>query len=124
MAEVGSVAYQFAHRGVIEILTSDLEAAELAAIEAGAEDITAVDETLSVYTAPTDLDMVRKALVAAGYEVQRADLSYEPNSTVTVSDLHVAQTLLRLMDAVEELDDVTNTYTNFEIDDAIADQIG
>ena len=123
MAELGAVAYQFTNRGIIEITTSDHEEAELAAIEAGAEDFVTEGDTLTVYTAPTDLDAVRKALVADGYEVKRAELSLEPNTSVTVSDQHAAETLLRLMDAVEDLDDVTGTYTNFEIDDAIANKL-
>lgn len=123
MAEQGAVSYQFSQKGVIEIATTDLEQATLDAIEAGADDIEEDTDLLRVYTAPNQLDAVRKALSAAGYEVKTAELSFEPNSTVVLDDVKSAQTLLRLMDALEELDDVTNTYTNFEIDEAIAGQL-
>jgi YebC/PmpR family DNA-binding regulatory protein len=119
----GSVAYQFKHQGMIVIEAADQETAELDAIEAGAEDIEEGDGELIVYTEPTQLDAVRKKLVEAGYTLKEAELTYTPTTTVTVTELKPAQTLMKLMDVLDNLDDVTATHANFEIDDAIADQL-
>jgi len=119
----GSVAYQFTQRGVIVIPATDLEAATMAAIEAGAEDVEEGDGHLIVYTKPSDLDTVRKGLSAAGYEAQKAELSFEPTTTVAVTDTDTAKKLMRLMDALDELDDVTATYANFDIAPELLDQL-
>ena len=112
----GSVAYQFHQRGVVVVAVKELEEAELDAIEAGAEDVEENGGSLTVYTKPTELDAVRKALGEKGYEIQSAELSFEPTSTVAMTDAKTVQTLMRLMDAFDDLDDVTNTYANFDID--------
>jgi YebC/PmpR family DNA-binding regulatory protein len=119
----GSVAYQFTQRGVIVIPASDLEAATMAAIEAGAEDVEEGDSQLIVYTKPSNLDSVRKGLADAGYEAEKAELSFEPNTTVPVTEQDVARKLIRLMDALDELDDVTNTYSNFDIAPELMEQL-
>lgn len=111
----GSVAYQFEQRGVIEMPITDVDTATMDAIEAGADDVEEGDGTLLVYTKPTDLDTVRKALVERGYEPERAELSFEPATTIAVTDETTARKLMKLIDALEELDDVTNTYANFDI---------
>ncbi|HSX02062.1 MAG TPA: YebC/PmpR family DNA-binding transcriptional regulator [Candidatus Saccharimonadia bacterium] len=111
----GSVAYQFTQRGLIVIPATDLDAATMDAIEAGAEDVEEGDGQLIVYTKPTDLDAVRKALAEKGYEAEKAELSFEPNTTVAITDEATARKLMRLMDALDELDDVTGTYANFDI---------
>ena len=119
----GSVAYQFTQRGVIIINVSDLDQATMDAIEAGAEDVEEGEGQLIVYTKPTDLDAVRKALSEAGYEAEKAELSYEPNTTVAITDETTARKLMKLMDALEELDDVTGTYSNFDIAPELMDAI-
>jgi YebC/PmpR family DNA-binding regulatory protein len=119
----GSVAYQFTQRGVIIIAAQDLEAATMAAIEAGAEDVEEGESQLIVYTKPTDLDAVRKGLTEAGYEVEKAELSYEPNTTIQVTDEATARKLMRLMDHLDELDDVTNTYANFDVAPELMEQL-
>jgi YebC/PmpR family DNA-binding regulatory protein len=119
----GSVAYQFTQRGLIEISATDLETATMAAIEAGAEDVDEGDGHLTVYTKPTELDAVRKGLEAAGYQVQKAELSYEPNTTVAVTDEATAKKLMKLMDVLDELDDVTGTYANFDINPELLDKL-
>jgi YebC/PmpR family DNA-binding regulatory protein len=124
MAELGSVAYLFTQKGVIEVTTSDIDGTTLAAIEAGADDIEDNGATtVTVYTAPAQLDAVRKGLVAAGLDVTAAELTFIPNSSVTVSEETVGEQLMRIMDKLDELDDVSETYANFEIDDAIADKL-
>jgi YebC/PmpR family DNA-binding regulatory protein len=116
MAEPGSVAFQFTHQGVIRLkgIGDDLE---LAAIDAGAQDIYEEPENgeTVVHTAPRDLMKVRKSLEEAGLEIVAAELAYTPNNTVEISDRETARKIIRLMDALEDLDDVTNTYTNFDI---------
>ena len=119
----GSVAYQFTQRGIIEMPASDPEAAAMDAIDVGAEDVEEGDGRLIVYTKPTDLDAVRKALESRDYEVQRAELSYEPNTTIAVTDPDTAKKLMRLMDALDDLDDVTATHSNFDISPELMEQI-
>jgi YebC/PmpR family DNA-binding regulatory protein len=119
----GSVAYQFTQRGVIVIPASDPEAAAMDAIDVGAEDVEEGEGQLIVYTKPTDLDAVRKALEARDYEVEKAELSYEPNNTIEVTDPDTAKKLVRLMDALDELDDVTATHSNFDISPELMEQL-
>lgn len=117
MGETGSVAYQFDQKGIMNIKTTDVETAELDAIEAGADDIDEQAGGVTVYTSPTALESVRAKLVDAGYEIESAELAFLPKSTVAVTDPKSASTLMKLMDALDELDDVTDTYANFDISD-------
>lgn len=116
MAEPGSVAFNFARKGVIRVKGTGDEV-ELAAIEAGAEDIFAEEETgeTVIHTAPTELAKVRDQLRNTGFEVVDAELTYVPGNTLEISDKETARKIMNLMDALEDLDDVTNTYTNFDI---------
>ena len=118
-----SVAYQFTQRGVIVTPAADMDAATMDAIEAGAQDVEEGDGQLVVYTLPTDLDHVRKALEAAGHQIDKAELSFEPNTTVAITDEAVARKLMKLMDALDDLDDVTGTYANFDISPDLMDQL-
>jgi YebC/PmpR family DNA-binding regulatory protein len=120
MAEQGSVAFQFSHKGVIRLKGTGDEL-ELQAIEAGAEDVfeeTETGETV-VYTAPTELAKVRDTLIEQGAEVVDAELTYVPNNTMEISDPETARKIIRLMDALDDLDDVTSTHTNFEIAEGV-----
>ena len=94
------------------------------AIESGAEEVEEGDGQLIVYTKPTELDAVRKGLVEKGYEPEKAELSFEPNTTVAVTDEATARKLMRLMDALDDLDDVTATYANFDIAPELMEQLG
>jgi YebC/PmpR family DNA-binding regulatory protein len=123
LGTTGSVAYQFTQRGLIEIPATDMDQATMDAIEAGAEDVEEGEGTLTVYTKPTELDAVRKGLEAAGYTVEKAELSLEPNTTVEVTDENTARKLMKLMDALDELDDVANTYANFDIAPELMEQL-
>jgi YebC/PmpR family DNA-binding regulatory protein len=124
LGTTGSVAYQFTQRGLIIIAATDMDAATMAAIESGAEDVEEGEGQLIVYTKPADLDLVRKGLTAVGYEVEKAELSFEPNTTVEVTDEATARKILRMMDALDELDDVTATYTNFDIAPELLEKLG
>lgn len=120
MAEQGSVAFQFARKGVIH-LKGISEEAELAAIEAGAEDVAEEKESEEtvIYTAPNDLARVRDQLKEAGQEVTEAELTYAPNNTLEIGDKETARKIINLMNALDDLDDVTGTHTNFDIAEGI-----
>lgn len=112
MADPGSVMFQFNRKGVIEIAEKG-EDAMMAALEAGAEDVTEEDDGSEIVTAATDLMKVRQALVDAGLTVKSAELQYVPSSYVPVEGAN-AEKLEKLLDALDELDDITNVYTNAE----------
>lgn len=114
IAEKGAVAFQFTRKGVI-IAKGGGDDLMLAALDAGAEDVQEMDGETIIYTAQTDLAKVRDALKESGIEIEQAELSYEPNNTIEVSDEATIGKIERLMDALDELDDVSNTHTNFEI---------
>lgn len=114
IAEKGAVAFQFTRKGVIQVKGGDDELL-LTAIEAGAEDVQDEGEESIIFTAQSDLAKVRDGLKEAGIEVIEAELSYEPNNIIEISDKDVQGKIERLMDALEDLDDVSNTYTNFDI---------
>lgn len=118
MAEQGSVAYQFSRKGVIRVKASG-EDALLAILDAGAEDAQEEEGEIIVYTAPSDLAKVREALKQAGLEVLDAEMSFVPNSTLEISDKETARKAMNLMERLEDLDDVTNTYTNFDLADGV-----
>ncbi len=116
LAEPNSVAFQFNRKGVVRVKGTGDEV-QLVAIEAGAEDVAEEPETgeTVVYTAPGDLAKVREALKNAGAEVVEAEQTYVPNNTMEISDPETARKIVNLMDALEDLDDVVNTHTNFDI---------
>ena len=114
MAEPGSVAFQFTRKGIIHVAASGEEAL-LQVLDAGAEDAVEEDGEMIVYTVATDLAKVRQALKDAELEVTDAELQYVPNNTIEVSDSEVARKIMNVMDALDELDDVTNVHSNFDI---------
>lgn len=117
MADAGSVVYQFDHKGVLRLKPQDMEAATLDAIEAGAEDVDEDNGELTVYTAPKQLNAVQTALTAAGYKTEGTELAYIPKNTLIVSDEKTAKQLMKLMDALDDMDDVTATHANFDFDE-------
>lgn len=118
IADKGSVAFQFDRKGVVRVKGSGDEVL-LAALDAGAEDVQEEDGESVIYTAPTDMAKVRDALRASGLEITEAELSYVPNNTVEITDKDTAGKIMRLMDALEDLDDVSNTHVNFDIDESL-----
>lgn len=118
MAESGAVAFQFTRKGVVRAgFSGDADEAMLVAIDAGAEDADVEDGELIVYTDSKELAKVRDALQAAGLVVKEAELAYIPNDMVEVSDPETARKTGNLLDALDDLDDVTNVYTNADIKD-------
>lgn len=114
IAEKGAVAFQFERKGMIRVKGKGDELM-LQALDAGAEDVQEEGEESVVYTDPKDLAKVRDALNTAGIEVTEAELTYIPNNTVEVTDAATAGKIMRMMDALEANDDVTNTHVNFDI---------
>ena len=114
VAEPGSVMFQFNRKGVIRVSVTG-EDALLAILDAGAEDAIEEDGGMTVYTELKDLAKVRTVLIDAGIEVQQAELQYVPTSEVVVDDPEVARKVLKIMDALDDLDDVVNVHTNADI---------
>lgn len=110
IADKGSVAYQFDRKGVITVKATG-EDALLAILDAGAEDANEHEGEIIVYTDPKELAKVRDSIKSAGLEVVDAELSYEPNTTVELSD-EQQEKVMNLMEALEDLDDVVATHTN------------
>ncbi len=114
IADKGSVAFQFDRKGLIRVKAAGDDVL-MQALEAGADDVQEESGESLIYTAPTDLAKVRDALNAAGLEIAEAELTYVPNNTVEVADAATAGKIMRMMDALEDLDDVTTTHVNFDI---------
>jgi len=110
IADAGSVMYMFSHKGVIEIAEKG-DDAMMTALDAGAEDASEEEEGTEIITDPSDLMAVRQKLLDAGLTVNSAELQYVPNNTVAVED---EEKVGKLLDAIDELDDVTNVFTNAE----------
>ncbi len=110
MADPGSVMFQFSHKGVI-FISDKGEEALMTALEAGAEDASEEEDGIEIITAQTDLMKVRQALIDAGMTVTSAELKYVPNTTVPVEG-EGEEKVTKLLDAVDDLDDVVNVFTN------------
>jgi YebC/PmpR family DNA-binding regulatory protein len=124
-AEPGAVAWQFSRKGVIIVEKSAASEDDLmlAALEAGAEDITDQGDSWQVTTPPTDLNAVRTALDEAGIAITSADLTMLPSQTVPLSDEQSAKQVLRLVDTLEEHDDVQAVHANFDIPDDVLQSV-
>ena len=114
MADAGSVLFQFTRKGVIRVAATG-EDALLTVLDAGAEDAVEENGGLTVYTEMKDLAKVRTALVEAGLTVEDAELQYVANNDVPIDDPETARKLLKVLDALEDLDDVVNVHTNGDI---------
>jgi len=118
IAEKGAVAFQFEQKGEIRIKGTSDEIM-LQAIEAGAEDAQEDDDELVVYTDPKEFAKVRDSLKDAGLQISEAQLTYLPTNTVEIDDEKTAGKVMRLMEALDDLDDVSDTYVNFSFADGI-----
>lgn len=114
MADAGSVVFQFTRKGVIRVAASG-EDALLTILDAGAEDAMEEDGEIVVYTDMKELAKVRTALVDAGLSVADAELQYVANNDVPVDDSETARKLFKVLDALDEVDDVVNVHTNADI---------
>jgi YebC/PmpR family DNA-binding regulatory protein len=120
LGESGSVAWQFESRGVVLVEASEADPEEVAltAIDAGAEDVKIEEGRVEVYTAPTDVEKVRRSLEEAGVAVASAELSMVAKSTIALDEKQGAQ-VLRLLDTLESLDDVQRVYSNGDFPDSV-----
>lgn len=114
IAEKGAVAFQFDRKGMIRVKGTGDDIL-MQAIDAGADDVQDEGTESVIYTDPADLAKVRDGLKDGGLEITEAELTYVPNNTVEISDKDTAGKIMRLMDALEDIDDVTNTHVNFDI---------
>ena len=121
LAGSGAVAWQFEPRGLISVPRAglDVDDVTLAAIDAGAVDVDSTDEdAIEVYTSPGDLESVRKALESAGIPVDSAEQTMVAKQTVEL-DVPRARSALRLVELLEDLDDVSRVTANFDIPEEV-----
>lgn len=114
IADAGSVAFQFSRKGVITVDGSGEELL-LEVLEAGAEDAVEEDGEITVYTDMKDLASVREALIDGKVKVIDAELQYVAGSTIEIADEETAQKLFKVLDALDDLDDVVNVHTNADV---------
>jgi YebC/PmpR family DNA-binding regulatory protein len=123
LGEPGSVAYLFDKKGTIVIDGSEYSEDQLmVAIEAGAEDITADEDVFEVITEPADFSAVRQALEDAGVEMQSAEMVYRPSSLVPIDEGQAGR-LMRLIEALEDNDDVSAVHANFDIASEVLERV-
>ncbi len=125
LGTTGTVAWQFERRGVVLVSADGVDEDELvlAAAEAGAEDVELDGSSFQVTTAPDELAAVRQALEAAGFAVESAELSLVPKTTVAIADEAVARQVVRLIESLEDNDDVQDVYANFDIPEAVLEAV-
>ena len=122
MGESNSVAWMFDNLGQLsyDLSKVDADMLTMAAIEAGARDVEEEDGLLNIYTEVRDFDAVRSALEAQGLEPEIAELTKIPRDSIEILDMDQARLLVKMMDLLEDNDDVQNTYSNFDFSDEIA----
>jgi YebC/PmpR family DNA-binding regulatory protein len=125
LGETGTVGWVFERKGVILVEASRVDEDELLglALDAGASDLRRVDSIFEITTTPQDLEGVRRALEGRGVPIQSAEVTYVPQSTVRLEGKE-AQQVLRLVEGLEELDDVQHVYANFDIPDEVLEAQG
>ena len=123
LGENGCVAWLFESKGMITINTADLDADDLAlsAIDAGAEDVKVEDDYVEVYTKPDELEMVRKALGQKELDIASTELSMVPKTLIPLDEKATLQAL-KLLDKLEEIDEVQNVFSNADFPDAAIDK--
>jgi len=121
IAEKGAVAFQFDRKGVIRVKQTGDEFM-LNALDAGAEDVVEEAGESIIYTDPKELAKVRDALRNQDIKIEEAELAYVPNTTIEITDAQTAGKIMRLMEALEDNADVSNTFVNFDIVDEILGQ--
>jgi YebC/PmpR family DNA-binding regulatory protein len=131
IAEMGAVAFQFKRRGLIRLsltpdtnsiskntapITLDADLVTLEALDAGADDVSEDEQGfLTIYTDPKELGKVRDALKSSGHKILEAELIYDPQTMLEISDNSSSEKIFKLLDQLEEHQDVVNVYSNFEM---------
>jgi YebC/PmpR family DNA-binding regulatory protein len=120
LADAGSVSYMFSRKGVVLVPSAgtDEDTVLMAVLDAGAEEVNDMGETFEVVSEPTDLIAVRTALQSAGIDYESAESSFVPSVTVPL-DEEGARKVFKLIDALEDCDDVQNVYSNLDVSDEI-----
>ena len=121
----GAVAWLFERRGVVLVPADGVDEDELmlAAADAGADDVSLDGSSYQVLTAPEQLGAVREALEAAGFTIESSELTMLPKTTVEVADEGDAKKVLRLMDQLEDNDDVQDVFANFDIPEQVLEAV-
>ena len=124
MADPGSVSYLFARKGVVVVPKAELSEDDIlsAVLDAGAEEVNDIGESFEVVSEATDVVAVRTALVDAGIDYESADSHFLPSLHVPL-DEEGARKMFRLLDALEDLDDVQDVFTNFDVSDAVLEAL-
>jgi YebC/PmpR family DNA-binding regulatory protein len=125
LGEVGSVGWMFERKGVIQVDASRVDEDELfaLALDAGAADMRRVDGAYEIATGPSGLEGVRRVLEERGVPIQSAEVAYVPQSTVRLEGKE-AQQVLRMVEGLEDLEDVQQVYANFDIPDEVLEAQG
>jgi YebC/PmpR family DNA-binding regulatory protein len=125
LAGSGSVMWLFERRGLVLVAADSVDEDELllAAAEGGADDVSLDGSTFQVTSAPEALREVREAVEQAGFTVESAELTMVPKTTVEVANEAAARKILRLMDALEESDDVQDVFANFDIPESVLEAV-
>ncbi len=125
MADPGSVSYLFSRKGVVVVPAAGTTEDDvlMAVLDAGAEEVRDLGDTFEVVSEPTDLVAVRTALQDAGIEYDSADMGFVPSVQVEL-DAEGARKVFRLIDALEDSDEVQNVYANFDVSDEVMAEVG
>jgi YebC/PmpR family DNA-binding regulatory protein len=125
LGENGSVGWMFDNVGLIAMPVGDHDPEEVAlvAIDAGASDVQVEDGTVEVYTEPQDLHKIQEELTAGGYEIESADLIMKPKTMMTLDQDQAVKTV-RLLEKLDDLDDVQQVYSNLEMTDGVLAEVG
>jgi YebC/PmpR family DNA-binding regulatory protein len=124
MADPGSVSYLFTRKGVVIVPKGSLSEDDVldAVLDAGAEEVNDLGDSFEIVSEATDFVGVRTAVQAAGIDYESAEASFIPSVTVEL-DIDAARKVLRLIDALEDSDDVQNVYANFDVSDEIMEEL-
>jgi transcriptional/translational regulatory protein YebC/TACO1 len=124
MGAAGAVAWMFERKGLVQVDAEKISEDDLLgrALDAGATDMRQVEKVFEITTAPAEMDAVRGVLEKSGVPVQTAEVSYVPQSTVRVEGKDAAS-VMKLIEALEELDDVQTVYANYDIPDDVLEAI-
>ncbi len=125
LAEPGAVSWVFEQKGLIVISRDGADEEKLLdlAIEAGAEDVREYESEFEVITEPQDFEAVKSALEDAGFKIESAKVTMVPKTTVNLEDEKTVQQMLRLMETLEDHDDVQQVYANFDIPDDLMERV-
>ena len=124
MAEAGAVAWQFHKKGVLTVLRDKVDEDRLLSLtlDAGAEDVKSGEKAFEIITSPHDFEAVKKALADAKIETSLAEMSYVPQNTIKLEEKNAEQ-MLKLMETLDEHDDVQKVHANFDISDEVMEKV-